>query len=644
MRSFGAAAIAAATLFVAISARAEPPPVEAFGNLPGAEFGRLSPDGRYVALVKPIDGRMKFVFLDLTKTDAKPYVVGTQDGQAENVLWKSGDHAICIFHANLKRKWSRYSSDWSRAVSVDLSTQTAKLLMWNAPGFRFNYNEGSIADVAANDPDHVYMSELDRWDREYILGLYRVDIATGRGEIVHKGNSSTIDFLTDGNGNVLGRIDQGSDLTNHVFLGDVEAFAYKVRGGSTFEIDGLLDGSSLEFGVRRSAPSGTTGLYQWSPNSGFGSALYENPTFDLDYPIFDERNGRVIGVSYVDDMTRVKYFDPEWQRVQALMEKAFPGQSVVVTSKDDAGKAYVVLTDGPRNPPVLSLFTTSNHQVNTIEEAYPLLKPSDLGEVKPYPYKARDGLDIHAYLTLPPGKPAHNLPTVIFPHGGPEARDSMDFDWWAQFMASRGYAVLQPNYRGSSGYGWNFVKAGDGQWVGKVQHDLDDGVQKLIAEGIADPKRICVVGASWGGYLALVGATFSPDIYACAISYAGVSDMNADLYTGTTFDSELTSIWKRRVGADVDSSKMDSQSPANFASQVKAPVLLVHGDMDTTVRIKQSEIEERALRRAGKQVEFVTLKGDDHYLEVAATRIQLLKEVERFLAAHIGDPPPKPAG
>lgn len=297
----------------------------------------------------------------------------------------------------------------------------------------------------------------------------------------------------------------------------------------------------------------------------------------------------------------------------------------------------MIRTDGPRNPPVLSLYDTKTHQVNIIQEAYPALKPSDLGEMKAYPYKARDGLDIHAFLTLPPGKDAHNLPTVIFPHGGPESRDAMRFDWWSQFMASRGYAVLQPNYRGSSGYGRDFVTAGDGEWAGKAQDDLEDGVKKLVADGIADPKRVCIVGASWGGYLALGGASFKPDLYACAVSYAGPSDMALDLYTGTVlYEGEGTSVWKRRMGALDDSKKLDSQSPINFAKNVKIPVLLLHSEKDTTVKIEQSEMEKRALERAGKQVEFVKLDGDDHYLEYADSRIKLLKEVERFLAAHIG--------
>lgn len=203
-------------------------------------------------------------------------------------------------------------------------------------------------------------------------------------------------------------------------------------------------------------------------------------------------------------------------------------------------------------------------------------------------------------------------------------------------MASRGYAVLQPNFRGSSGYGGKFLLAGDGEWGGKVQDDVQAGVRKLIADGIADPKRICIVGASYGGYMALAGATFSPDLYACAISYAGLSDLDRALYTGTTFESEGITIWKRRIGADVDRHKAAAQSPANFADKVKIPILLIHGDKDTTVTIEQSRIEEKALKAAGRPVEFVTLEGDDHYLEFPQTRIQLLKEVERFLAAHIG--------
>jgi dipeptidyl aminopeptidase/acylaminoacyl peptidase len=633
-RAVGAIVFALAS--ISASAAFSAPPVEAFGSLPGAELARLSPDGKHLAVIKPVNGREKIVFLDLTKPNSTPYVVGMEGALASDVYWKSNDRAICIFHANLTPKWTKGVSSWARAISVVPSTQTAVLLMSNAPYFRANYDEGSIADMDAGDPDHVYMTEVDRWDVDYTLDLYRVDLATGFAEMVLRGNSSTIRFIGDGYGHVVGQIEQSSDLVDHVMVGANEVYKYDVRGGTAFEIEGLTIGNNPQVAAERPTASGTTGLYSWG-GPGAGAPLFESPYYDIDDVLTDERNGRVIGVTYIDDAPRTAYFDPLLQHVQTTLEKVFPGQTVSILSSDEAGTSFVILTQGPKNPPVLSLYTTADHQVNEIDEAYPSLKPSDLGEMKPYPYKARDGLDIHAYLTLPPGRDPHNLPTVIFPHGGPEDRDSMEFDWWAQFMASRGYAVLQPNFRGSSGYGSNFVRAGDGEWGGKVQTDVQDGVQKLIADGIADPKKICIVGASYGGYMALAGATFSPDLYACAISFAGLSDLNRMLYTGTTFESESVSVWKRRIGADVDDKKMDSQSPAKFADRVKIPVLLIHSDKDTTVPIEQSQIEERALKSAGKQVEFVTLQGEDHYLEFGDTRTQLLKEVERFLAAHIGD-------
>jgi len=611
------------------------PPVEAFGSLPKAEFARLSPDGKHLAVIKPVNGREKVSFFDLTKPDAAPFVVGMPDALAGDVVWKSNDRAICIFHTNLKSKWTKDLNTWSRAISVNPDAQTQVVLMYNAPYFRTNTNVASIADMMANDPNHVYMTELDQFQDEIYLDLYRVDLTTGRGEMVLHDDKDVIEFLTDGYGQVLGHIDQDSDLTDHVFLGETEAFKYQVKGKTSFELVGVTAGSKPEYAAEGVTPSGKTGLYTWGP-SGYGAALFDNPAYDIGDIITDERNGRVIGATYMDDGPRAVYFDPSMQRIQESLEKDYPGQSVSILSKDDAGATYVILTQGPKNPPILSLFTPANRKASVIDEAYESLKPADLGDVRPYPYKARDGLDIHAYLTLPPGRDPHNLPTVIFPHGGPEGRDEMAFDWWAQFMASRGYAVLQPNFRGSSGYGGHFVLAGDGEWAGKVQYDVQDGVAKLIADGIADPKRICIVGASYGGYMALAGATFSPDLYACAVSFAGLSDLDRMLYTGTTFESETVSIWKRRIGADVDKSKLVSASPANFVDRVKIPILLLHSDKDTTVPIEQSQIENDALKHAGKQVEFITLSGDDHDLEFPDTRIKLLTEIERFLAAHIG--------
>jgi dipeptidyl aminopeptidase/acylaminoacyl peptidase len=297
-----------------------------------------------------------------------------------------------------------------------------------------------------------------------------------------------------------------------------------------------------------------------------------------------------------------------------------------------------VRTETPTQPPTYYYLDVASQRATKIVSEYPALAPSDLGMTRPVTYKARDGLTIHAYLTLPPGRnDGKNLPMVVMPHGGPDARDRWRFDWWAQFLANRGYAVLQPNYRGSFGYGRAFAEAGFGQWGLKIQDDISDGVKAMIADGTADAKRICIVGASYGGYAALAGATFTPELYACAVSFAGVSDLSRMmLLVKKDFGehSGAASFWESRIGTDP--AQLDATSPALHADRVRAPVLLLHGKLDTTVPIVQSEEERDALQRAGKQVEYIEFDTDDHYFTLAETRIRMLTEVERFLRTHIG--------
>jgi dipeptidyl aminopeptidase/acylaminoacyl peptidase len=301
----------------------------------------------------------------------------------------------------------------------------------------------------------------------------------------------------------------------------------------------------------------------------------------------------------------------------------------------------IVIVEAPKHPPVFYYLDRTTHQATQIASTYPDLKPDDLGQMKPYPYSARDGLKIPAYITLPPGRDPKKLPAVVLPHGGPDARDEIEFNWWAQFLANRGYVVLQPNYRGSSGYGDKFTSEGLHQWGLKMQDDITDGVKKMIADGIADPKRICIVGASYGGYAALAGATFTPDLYACAASMAGISDLRQLLRRERKQygpQSGVVSFWQSRIGDfSDDAEQLVATSPAFHAGRVKCPILLLHGADDTTVWIEQSRIMEDALQKAGKPVQFVTLQGDDHYFTLPETRIRMLTELEAFLKKNIGN-------
>jgi dipeptidyl aminopeptidase/acylaminoacyl peptidase len=350
----------------------------------------------------------------------------------------------------------------------------------------------------------------------------------------------------------------------------------------------------------------------------------------------------VLGVTYIDDRVQHVYFDAERQRMQGALERTFPGRTVTISTCDTAVSICVVATSGPKRPPEYFLLDVRTMHTTPLGSSYPQLAEADLGDMRPYGFTARDGLTIPAYLTLPPGRGAKNLPLVVMPHGGPDARDYMAFDWWAQFLANRGYAVLQPNFRGSAGYGGAFTTAGAHQWGLKMQDDLADGVAKLVADGIADPKRVCIVGASYGGYAALAGAAFTPDIYACAVSFAGISDLKEMLRVEERDEgreSVVVSFLQSRIGDrhnSSDEARIEATSPALHADRIKIPVLLLHATGDTTVPIAQSKEMRDALARANKSVQFIELSGDDHYLDLAATRIRVLSEIEKFLAANIG--------
>ncbi|HEX4295820.1 MAG TPA: S9 family peptidase [Rhizomicrobium sp.] len=661
------AMLGAAALFLlgAGGARANPP-VESFGNLPFMSHPQLSPDGKHFAALQSLEGRPIVVIYTVNAgPDDKPAVVAPSDWIVAGLDWVKNDRLVVYVKVNKKVAWtdSNLVHTWTRAVSVDLQGGNPALLLKDNVNLNNNTNATDIVDPDLDDPDHVYMqiyvysdmrspgeiatdSKTGRSDRNLFQDdLYRVDVETGKEERIATGTYDTKDWFMDGHGHVLARENQTAPpLVDHLEawrngswarLGDYDAVGDKGLG-----IVGIAgDGTSLVRYTRDA--SGMAVLTRLDLSGGAETQLYSNPRYDTDYPLRDAWTRRVLGAAYVADKVEFHYFDAKWDGLQKGLEAAFPGVSVHAISWNTAVDELIVAVDAAKQPMTYYFLDRTTHKASKIGSAYPDLAAADLGEMKPYDYKARDGLDIPAYLTLPPGKAPKNLPAIVMPHGGPDTRDALGFDWWAQFLANRGYAVLQPNYRGSSGYGYKFTAAGLHQWGLKMQDDITDGVKKLTADGIADPKRICIVGASYGGYAALAGASQTPDLYACAVSFAGISDLPAALSAERARfgkDSDTLSFWISRIGSPYDDSEqLRATSPARLAAQVRCPVLLLHGEGDTTVPIKQSELMDDALKSAGKQVEFIRFPGEDHYMNLADTRIRVLKETEAFLKKNIGD-------
>jgi dipeptidyl aminopeptidase/acylaminoacyl peptidase len=351
----------------------------------------------------------------------------------------------------------------------------------------------------------------------------------------------------------------------------------------------------------------------------------------------DATTHQAVGTFYTEDFAAAEYFDRTYAQMQADVAATFPGEHVYIGSATSDRKKFIALVEGAQNPTgVYYLVDMVEPSLSKIGPRYRAIGAGDVGQVKSFTYQARDGMAIPAFLTLPPGSSGKNLPLVVMPHGGPHSRDDASFDPWSQFLASRGYAVLRPQFRGSSGYGAKHLEAGHFEWGLKMQDDLTDGVKTLIANGTVDASKVCIYGWSYGGYAAMAGLTLTPELYKCGVAGAGISDLLLFLGDSKRKSSSRGNFWKDYIGSPIDDrERLIATSPIKRVGKVRAPLLLLHPKDDTVVPLRQSTMMADALRGAGKQVEYIELEGDDHWLSKASTSKQVLRELERFLGANL---------
>lgn len=630
-RSGVAAAMLCATLSAACAQTK--PPVEAFGALP-AEPPQISPDGSRFAMIRGVNGRPTVVIYKVDTPQEPPQSIGSDSAIVAGLRWVKNDVLLIADRQNIKTGIFRETiRPTAAALAVTLSdNKVIKLAAFSR-----------LVDVDLDNADTIFTTFLNM--------LLRVDLRTRNTELVMK-QDPRVDhavagkWFLDGHGKVVGRLDVKRDddqASWHAILKLLDNDSWRPLAefnGAIDQNDGVVGISEDGKALIRFAPddAGTISVDRIDMASGVESKLYQDPIYDASGPLVDAWTGRIVGFMVDKDQPVYHYFDPPLEALQKGLEAAFPGLSVHAVSTDVAGKRAIVEAEGPKTPPSYYLYDHTTHRASAIAASYSGLNESDMGDVRPYGYAARDGLHIPAYLTLPPGRDPHKLPLVVMPHGGPDMRDDLSFDVFRQFLANRGYVVLQPQFRGSRGFGRAFTRAGLRQWGRSMQDDISDGVEKAIADGIVDPKRVCIFGASYGGYAALAGATLTPQLYACVVSLAGPSNLQKMLaYSKHTFGTVAENYWMTRIGdRDSDSTQIDAVSPALHAGRVGAPVLLLHSELDVTVPIEQSEMMADALTKAGKNVQFVRISGDDHYLSLEQTRVRVLQELEKFLAANIG--------
>jgi dipeptidyl aminopeptidase/acylaminoacyl peptidase len=470
--------------------------------------------------------------------------------------------------------------------------------------------------------------------------LYSVELSNGSEKLLESGDSDTFDWILNSACDPIVRLDYDRKKEQIEFHARKEGGGYALKSAiksKVGEFDAVTDLGVLnaEGEIAGLAQLGDLiALRRMDASSGEFRQGGEGPaSHDVSSTIVDPFTNRIVGIRYIDDLPRVRYLDEPLKGLQSKAAAAIKGGSAVVSSWSRDYARVIVEVTYPDHPDQTLLFEPKNKSMSVIGSAYPSLD----GRLQPkrvkFDYWASDGVLIPGYLTEPVGAtPA--APLIVLPHGGPAARDHQGFDWWASFYASNGYRVYQPNFRGSFGFGETFRLAGDNQWGGKMQDDISEGVRKLVADGIADPKRICIVGASYGGYAALAGATLTPDLYACAVSVNGVSNLPT-LIASENESSEK--YWTNRIGSIFkDKEAIAAISPEKQVSKSTPPVLLLHATNDIVVPPGQSLLMKRALESAGRPVECHVLKDEDHWLSKEQTRIEMLEKSLAFINKHIG--------
>lgn len=623
------------------------PDPSVYGRFPEVELLRIAPSGKRYAFITVAGDKRR---LGVVEAGGKPlFATDIDTAKVLNLHWAGEDHLLVTVSTTYRQpSYSARDNELTSVLDVDLLKQTSAGVFDKAStvgkvvlgsygsgevgGQRFAYF-GGLAYIRRGDgglgPDPEHLGR----------NLYRVNLADGKAALLAYGDQRFYDWALTPQGEVVAHSEHDGRS------GDWALFEGKT-GKHRFQRQQVSAGEVMLLGLGRTAGhvlvSDRTGervvLHEVEVASGRSEALFGDRS--VEKPLFDPETGLLLG-ALVAEEPGAALFDARLQARYDATRKAFSGLQMELVSFTPDFDRMIVFTDGGDDSGTYWLVDPPNRKADPIASAYSRIGPAAVGPTSLLRYKSGDGLDIEAVLTLPPGAaPDRALPLVVMPHDLPVGesggtRDRLGFDAWAQAYAAAGYAVLQPNYRGSSGFGRSFLEAGYGQWGRSMQTDLSDGVRALADAKRIDPARVCIVGTGYGGYAALAGVSLQRKIYRCAVSVDGVADPAAFLQwksLGLDPSSRYARDLERRfVGKDAE---LRSVSPVEFAKQVDVPVLLIHGRGNTVVPIAQSRLMEAALRKAGKPVTLIAPDDKDQRLARESTRMATLKASLDFVREH----------
>lgn len=607
-----------------------------FGN-PEISGAQLSPDGKWMTFMKPLDDVRNIWIkkIDEPFDNAKAITADTERPIPGYFWSRDSKNLLYVQDKGGDENYHVYALDPMGTPPAGSQVPEARNIT-NVDGVR-----ALIFSVPKSDPNVMYVGLNDRdaaWH-----DLYKVNISTGNRELIRENTDQITNWIFDLNDELRlasrTNADGGTEFMS-IINGKFKQI-YDCGVLETCGMNGFQKGNEKAYLITNKGDLDLTQLMSFDPVTGETEFIESDPNGKVDFGgvITSDINDELIATSYTADKTVLYFKNKEWEAEYNWLKKQLPGAEISIGSSTDDERKFLIYANSDTDPGATYLYNRDTKSLDFQYRPRPKLPVDDLAEMQIISYPSSDGLNIPAYLTVPKGMKAENLPLIVFPHGGPWARDYWGYNPYAQFLANRGYAILNVNFRGSTGYGKDFLNAGNNEWGELMQDDLTWGAKHLIAEGIADPNKIGIMGGSYGGYATLAGMTFTPDFYAAGVSIVGPSNLMTLLESIPPYWESIRKMFHERMGdpnTEAGKAQLESQSPFFHAKKIKTPLMVVQGANDPRVKKAESDQIVVAMRDLGLPVEYICAPDEGHGFSRPENNMAFLAAAEKFLAKHLG--------
>ena len=610
---------------------------EIFFGDPEISGGQLSPDGQYISFLKPYQGTRNIWVkgVDESFEEARPVTADTLR-PIRGYFWsRDGQYLLYVQDKGGNENFHVYAVNPSGEAAADGVPEARDLTDRDS-------TRAVIYAVPESDPNLMYVGLNDR-DPAW-FDLYALNISNGELKLLRENTERITGWEFDLDDQLRLATRSASDGSTEVLRVDDQGFTKVYECGifeTCYPVRFHQDGEQVYMVTNKGDDTNLTQLVLFNPQSEAVEVVEKDPEEEVDFgsALFSDVTDELILTTYTDEKTRRYWKDTTFEKDYAFLQQQFPGKEISLQSNTEDEKEWLISIDSDTDPGATYYFNRDTKAVDLQYRPRPDMPTEDLAEMKTVRYPSSDGREIPAYLTLPTGVEAKNLPMIVLPHGGPWARDDWGYSSYAQFLANRGYAILQPNFRGSVGYGKDFLNAGNKEWGQKMQDDITWGVKYLVGEGIADSARVGIMGGSYGGYATLAGLAFTPDVYAAGVSIVGPSNLITLLNSIPPYWESIYKLFTERMGdpeTPEGKAQLERQSPLNSADKIKTPLLVVQGANDPRVKQAESDQIVVALRERGFPVEYLVAPDEGHGFARPVNNMAMLARTEEFLAKHLG--------